>query len=152
MQKEQLVDRGNKKWKSQSGERCKSSVSTALLIRQEMLCACVQICVFVLDCLYVHVCTLHPRLLPLSPPDTSLPVTAAWRSQIRPSSTFHLPVDALYSIQHQFQPTMINPLITVSHQNKCILSSLNLYRKLQVFWWTAVSIVAEWKKKDWNID
>ena len=95
---------------TETGERWELSISLALPIRQEELCArarldvcicarltiiCARVC--------VCVCALHPSPLPLSPPDITLPVTAAWRSQIRPSSTFLLPVVALPSIQHQFQ-------------------------------------------------
>lgn len=58
-----------------------------------------------LMCMFVHSIL---GLLPLSPPDIPLPVTVACCSQIRPSSTFLLPVAKLPSILHQFHPAAIN--------------------------------------------
>lgn len=85
------------------------------------------------------VCALHLSLVPLSPPDIPLPVTAAWRFQIRPSSTFFLPVIALYAIQHQFHPTEINPTDN-SLPPKWIMASPHFSTKTEVCGWKAVSV------------
>lgn len=96
-------------------------------------------CVYLCTLPYLCVCALHLSLVPLSPPDIPLPVTAAWRFQIRPSSTFFLPVIALYAIQHQFHPTEINPTDN-SLPPKWIMASPHFSTKTEVCGWKAVSV------------
>lgn len=106
------------------------SVALALPIRQEgLVCLCCEALLDVCVCQCECFCALHPGILPLSPPDIPLPVAAAWRSQIRPSSTFLLPAVALASIQRPSGLRRSISAIAARRQNKYILSSLRLRAK-----------------------